>query len=43
VLASNPTVERAHLWLAAAHAQGGMQDDAEWEAEQVLTKAGIQH
>lgn len=37
VLASNPAVERAHLWLAAAYAQAGMKDDAEWEVEQVLT------
>jgi len=37
VLMSNPAMERAHLWLAATYAQGGMQDDAEWEVEQVLT------
>lgn len=37
VLASNPAMERAHLWLAAAYAQAGMNDDAEWEVEQVLT------
>ena len=36
VLSSNPAVERAHLWLAAAYAQAGMSDDAEWEIEQVL-------
>lgn len=36
VLASNPAVERAHLWLAAAYAQAGMKDDAEWEIQQVL-------
>ena len=36
VLASNPAIERAHLWLAAAYAQAGMRGDAEWEIEQVL-------
>ena len=36
VLESNPATERAHLWLAAAYAQVGREDDAEWEMEQVL-------
>jgi TolB-like protein/DNA-binding winged helix-turn-helix (wHTH) protein/Tfp pilus assembly protein PilF len=36
VLDSNPASERAHLWLAAAYAQVGRKDDAEWETEQVL-------
>ena len=35
VLESNPAAERAHLWLAAAYAQAGRSDDAEWEVEQV--------
>ena len=37
VLASNPAAERAHLWLAAAYAQAGLIDDAEWEVQQLLT------
>jgi len=37
VLESNPATERAHLWLAAAYAQVGRGDDAEWEMEQVLS------
>ena len=37
VLETNPAVERVHLWLAAAYAQAGMREDAEWEVEQVLT------
>ncbi len=36
-IASNPASERLHLWLAAAHAQSGDIDEAEWEADQVLT------
>jgi adenylate cyclase len=36
VLESNPSAERAHLWLAAAYAQAGRSDDAHWEVEQVL-------
>jgi adenylate cyclase len=35
VLESNPSAERAHLWLAAAYAQAGRSDDAHWEMEQV--------
>jgi adenylate cyclase len=38
VLDSNPAAERAHLWLAAAYAQAGRGDDAEWEMEQVLAE-----
>ncbi len=37
VLETNPSVERAHLWLAAAYGQTGRLDDAAWEVEQVLT------
>ena len=36
-IASNPASERLHLWLAAAYAQSGDIDEAEWEAHQVLT------
>ncbi len=36
-IASNPASERLHVWLAAAYAQSGNIDDAEWEADQVLT------
>lgn len=36
MLESNPASERAHLWLSAAYAQVGREDDAEWEVEQVL-------
>ena len=36
-IASNPGAERVHVWLAAAHAQAGSIDDAQWEASQVLT------
>ncbi len=32
---SNPASERLHIWLAAAYAQAGRMDDADWEAEQV--------
>jgi TolB-like protein/DNA-binding winged helix-turn-helix (wHTH) protein len=35
-LRSNPSSERLHVWLAAAYAQSGRTDDANWEAEQVL-------
>ena len=34
---SNPASERIHVWLAAAYAQAGAIDEAEWEADQVLT------
>ncbi|UCC57013.1 MAG: tetratricopeptide repeat protein, partial [Gammaproteobacteria bacterium] len=36
-LGSNPSSERMRVWLAAAYAQSGREDDARWEAEQVLT------
>lgn len=36
-LSSNPASERLHTWLAAAYAQSGRLDEAQWEAEQVLT------
>ena len=36
-LESNPSSERMRVWLAAAYAQDGREDDAKWEAEQVLT------
>jgi len=35
-LESNPASERLHVWLAAAFAQAGQLDNAEWEADQVL-------
>ena len=35
-LESNPSSERMRVWLAAAYAQDGREDDAMWEAEQVL-------
>lgn len=35
VLKSNPAAERVHLWLAAAYAQTGRDDDAAWEMDQV--------
>lgn len=34
---SNPASERLHVWLAAAYAQAGEIDEAEWETDQVLT------
>jgi TolB-like protein/DNA-binding winged helix-turn-helix (wHTH) protein/Flp pilus assembly protein TadD len=36
-LDTNPASERLHVWLAAAYAQAGFTDEAEWEADQVLT------
>ena len=36
-LASNPSAERVHVWLAAALAQSGDLDEARWEADQVLS------
>ena len=36
-VASNPASERLHVWLAAAYAQLGETDSAEWETQQVLT------
>jgi adenylate cyclase len=35
-LETNPTSERLHVWLAAAYAQAGDKQDAEWEVNQVL-------
>jgi TolB-like protein len=35
-LESRPTSERLRLWLAAAYAQAGQLDDAEWQREEVL-------
>jgi TolB-like protein/DNA-binding winged helix-turn-helix (wHTH) protein len=35
-LASNPASERMHVWLAAAYAQSGNIEDAEWEMGEVL-------
>jgi TolB-like protein/DNA-binding winged helix-turn-helix (wHTH) protein/Flp pilus assembly protein TadD len=34
-IASNPASERLHVWLAAALAQSGQIDNAEWEVEEV--------
>jgi len=36
-LASNPASQRLHVWMAAAYAQAGDVDSAQWEAEQILT------
>ena len=36
-IASNPASERLHVWLAAAYAQSGNIDDAEWEVDQIHT------
>ena len=38
VLESNPSAGRARLWLAAAYAQVGRGEDAQWEMEQVLAE-----
>lgn len=35
-LESNPSSGRVRVWLAAADARSGRQDDANWEAGQVL-------
>lgn len=35
-LASNPASERLRVWLAAAYAQNGESEEAEWQVEQVL-------
>lgn len=35
-LAQNPTSQRLRVWLAASYAAMGRQDDAEWEAQQIL-------
>ena len=37
VVAVNPEFPEAHLTLAAAYAQSGRIEDAEWEAEEILT------
>ncbi len=36
-LASNPAAEWLRVWLAATYAQSGDIDNANWEAEQVLS------
>lgn len=36
-LASNPASQRLHVWMAAAYAQAGDVESAQWEAEQILT------
>lgn len=36
-VASYPSSERLHVWLAAAYAYAGKLDDANWEVDQVLT------
>ncbi len=36
-ISSNPASERLHVWLAAAYAQAGEMDEAEWEVDQILT------
>lgn len=36
-VSSNPGAERVHVWLAAAYALAGAIDDAQWEAEQIMT------
>ncbi len=36
-LSSNPASERLRVWLAAAYAQAGISDEAEWQADQILT------
>lgn len=36
-LDSNPAAERLHVWMAAAFAQNGDIDDANWEAEVVMS------
>ncbi|MEN8133313.1 MAG: winged helix-turn-helix domain-containing tetratricopeptide repeat protein [Pseudomonadota bacterium] len=35
-IASNPASERLHVWLAAAYAQAGEIEEAEWEVDQIL-------
>lgn len=35
-LETNPSSERMRVWLAAAYARSGRNEDARWEAEQVL-------
>ena len=36
-LATNPASQRLHVWIAAAYAQAGDIESAEWEVEQILT------
>lgn len=36
-ISTNPASERVHVWLAAALANAGNTDDAEWEVDQVIT------
>ena len=36
-IASNPASQRLHVWLAAAYAQAGNAESAEWEVDQILT------
>jgi adenylate cyclase len=36
-IASNPGAERVHVWLAAAYAQAGAIEDAQWEVDQIIT------
>ncbi len=36
-IASNPASQRLHVWMAAAYAQAGDAESAEWEVEQILT------
>jgi len=35
----NPSSQRARMWLAASYAQAGRIEDAEWEADELLTIA----
>jgi tetratricopeptide (TPR) repeat protein len=37
-LETNPSSERMRVWLAAAYARSGREEDAKWEAEQVLAQ-----
>lgn len=36
-LATNPGSQRLHVWMAAAYAQAGDTESAEWEVDQILT------
>jgi adenylate cyclase len=36
-IASNPASQRLHVWLAAAYAQAGDTESADWEVDQILT------
>ncbi|MGD8674005.1 MAG: tetratricopeptide repeat protein, partial [Thiogranum sp.] len=36
-LATNPASQRLHIWMAAAYAQAGDVESAQWEADQILT------